>query len=246
MKILDLEACLVKRKYSGFNYRISKLIRIQNGYCKWCHERFTPMDFIEVDHKIPRSKGGSDRYENLQALHKWWGKVKSFGHQLGTSAKPWEHLFSQVPERNTMTFAMGALGTLEAIHHELENDHLDSFTQIVKAETLADLLDQAEYLNSAGYYLASGVICRAVLEEHLRTVCEMLECIPKKKRPTLNDFNQALYTEGHYSKTKTKMKHIDALVSTGNDAAHNKPELEPSDVKKLLQDLPGIIESTSL
>lgn len=57
-------------KYSGFNHRISKLIRIQNGYCKWCHERFTPLDFIEVDHIIPRSEGGSDRYKNLQALHK--------------------------------------------------------------------------------------------------------------------------------------------------------------------------------
>ncbi len=57
-------------KYSGFNHRICKLIRIQNGYCKWCHERFTPMDCIEVNYITPRSKGGSDRYENLQVLHK--------------------------------------------------------------------------------------------------------------------------------------------------------------------------------
>jgi RNA-directed DNA polymerase len=28
------------------------------------------MDIIEVDHIPPRSKGGSDRYKNLQALHK--------------------------------------------------------------------------------------------------------------------------------------------------------------------------------
>jgi len=57
-------------KYSGFNHRISKLIKIQNGCCKWCGVSFTPMDVIEVDHITPRSEGGSDRYKNLQALHK--------------------------------------------------------------------------------------------------------------------------------------------------------------------------------
>ena len=57
-------------KYSGFNHRISKLIRIQNGCCKWCGASFTPMDVIEADHIIPRSEGGSDKYINLQALHR--------------------------------------------------------------------------------------------------------------------------------------------------------------------------------
>jgi group II intron reverse transcriptase/maturase len=55
--------------YSRFSHRVSKLIGIQNGCCKWCGEYFTPMDAIEVDHIIPRSKGGLDRYMNLQALH---------------------------------------------------------------------------------------------------------------------------------------------------------------------------------
>lgn len=64
-------------KYSGFNHRVSKLIRIQNGYCKWCNERFALMDYIEVDHITPRSKGGSDRYENLQALHRHCHNQKS-------------------------------------------------------------------------------------------------------------------------------------------------------------------------
>lgn len=62
----------VKRveKYSNFNHRISKLIRIQEGYCNWCGFSFTPMDIIEVDHITPRLKGSSDRYKNLQVLHK--------------------------------------------------------------------------------------------------------------------------------------------------------------------------------
>jgi len=56
--------------YSGFNHRISKLLKIQKGRCRICGELYTPMDIIEIDHTIPKNKGGSDRYENLQALHK--------------------------------------------------------------------------------------------------------------------------------------------------------------------------------
>lgn len=57
-------------KYSGFSHRISKLIRIQKRCYNWCDKSFIPMDIIKVDYITPRSKNGSDRYKNLQALHK--------------------------------------------------------------------------------------------------------------------------------------------------------------------------------
>jgi len=163
---------------------------------------------------------GAPTFVDLQQMHKWWGKVKSFGHQLGTAIKPWNHTFDSEPERNTNVFVMRVQGTLEAIKHELENDHLASYTQIVRAETLADLHDQAQHLLQKGYYLAAGVIGRAILEEHLRNTCDVLSCSPSKSKPTLNDFNMALYGADHYK--KTKMKQIDALASIGNDAAHNQ------------------------
>jgi hypothetical protein len=185
---------------------------------------------------------GSPTFVDLQALHKWWGKVKSLCHQLGSAATPWRDVLTSDPERNTLTFTTKILGTLEAVHHEIESDHLDVVTQLVRAETLADLLEQAEHLLSAGYLLAAGVIGRAVLEEHLRSTCDSLGCYPSKPRPTLNDFNQALYGMQHYS--KTKMKHIDSLAAVGNAAAHNEAGLDAADMRKLLLDLPEVIEST--
>jgi hypothetical protein len=183
------------------------------------------------------------KYVDPQEFHKWWGKIKSLGHQLGVAAKPWQELFSSNPD-NSLASVKVILGTLQAIKHELENDYLQNITQLVKAETLADLLDQGEHLFDGGYYLAAGVIGRAVLEEHLRTTCLYLNCSSNKKRPTINDYNQALYGIQHYS--KVKMKQIDTLAAIGNDAAHNKKGIDTSDIKKMLTDLPEIIDSTGV
>ena len=57
-------------KYSGFNHRISKLIRIQNGRCAKCDVNFTYMDNIRVDHTIFQWKKRSDKYKNLRVYHK--------------------------------------------------------------------------------------------------------------------------------------------------------------------------------
>lgn len=178
-------------------------------------------------------------------VFRWMGKVKSFCHQLGLASKPWkEILLADDPKTNSLSFVYQVLGTLEAIKYELENDHLETFTQLVRAETLAELLDQAEYLLRKEYFLAAGVIGRAVLEEHLRATCTTLEIEIQKSKPTINDFNQALYKFDFFS--KIKMKQVELLAAIGNNAAHNKDELTKDDVKKLISDLPGLIESTNI
>ena len=50
--------------------RVAKLLKKQKGYCNHCHQSFTPDDIVEVDHIIPKSKGGKDEYKNLQLLHR--------------------------------------------------------------------------------------------------------------------------------------------------------------------------------
>ena len=57
-------------RYSFFGNRTKRLIRLQKGICHHCNKRFYPTDIIEIDHKIPLSKKGSNRLSNLQALHK--------------------------------------------------------------------------------------------------------------------------------------------------------------------------------
>jgi RNA-directed DNA polymerase len=49
--------------------RVSKLLKEQEGKCTHCGLHFREEDVMEVDHIIPKSKGGKDRY-NRQLLHR--------------------------------------------------------------------------------------------------------------------------------------------------------------------------------
>ncbi len=57
--------------------RVAKLLKKQKGRCPECKQHFTSEDLIEIDHIIPKSKGGLDTYKNLQALHRHCHDAKS-------------------------------------------------------------------------------------------------------------------------------------------------------------------------
>jgi len=46
------------------------LLKKQKGKCNWCEMYFREHDVLEVDHIIPKSKGGKSKMDNLQLLHR--------------------------------------------------------------------------------------------------------------------------------------------------------------------------------
>ncbi len=50
--------------------RVSTLLKMQKGKCAYCEMYFRENDVMEVDHKIPKSLGGRDSYDNWQLLHR--------------------------------------------------------------------------------------------------------------------------------------------------------------------------------
>lgn len=50
--------------------RLAYLLKVQSGMCTHCHLSFWYGNVMEVDHRIPRSQGGTDAYFNLQLLHR--------------------------------------------------------------------------------------------------------------------------------------------------------------------------------
>jgi len=71
--------------YSGYPSGICKLMKKQNFTCPICNSLFITEDRLEIDHIIPKSQGGTDRYKNLQLFHKVCHLVKT--HEQNTYVK---------------------------------------------------------------------------------------------------------------------------------------------------------------
>lgn len=138
------------------------------------------------------------------------------------------------------------LAALETIKYATENGLLVSYRDMIIAESFADIYSQGRHLLDAGYYLAAGVLFRAVLEERLRELCARNNCVPVIPRPTINDLNQALYKcpDAHYD--KATMLHVTAMAAVGNDAAHNAPTLTQNAVTAFADQLIAFLAQFSL
>ena len=70
------------------NYRTHKheLFGKQEGHCAGCRMMF-PFRNFEIDHVIPRTKGGSDHIENLQLVCGACNRAKGTGTQAELIAK---------------------------------------------------------------------------------------------------------------------------------------------------------------
>ncbi|GAB4208845.1 MAG: hypothetical protein Fur006_68070 [Coleofasciculaceae cyanobacterium] len=64
-------------KHPEISTREATLLKRQKGKCNHCGLFFRDGDIWEIDHDIPRFKGGKDEYNNLQLLHKHCHDVKT-------------------------------------------------------------------------------------------------------------------------------------------------------------------------
>nr|YP_009184798.1 putative reverse transcriptase, intron maturase and HNH endonuclease [Jenufa perforata]ALO62923.1 putative reverse transcriptase, intron maturase and HNH endonuclease [Jenufa perforata] len=88
-------------KYSSFSTCFNKLLKVQQGICPICKSRFTSFDHtLEVDHILPKSKGGKDEYSNLQLLHKYCHVRKTANDLKSILQEPDEGKLSS-PDRKT-------------------------------------------------------------------------------------------------------------------------------------------------
>lgn len=181
-----------------------------------------------------KDETGFDTFELLvdfQEHQKWAASCRLLSHQLGPFAAAWQQSLLSMSQGNREIGVLSKLGALRSICECIEDGRLASFEDLVFAEALANLLEQGEHLLERSFFLPAAVIFRAVLEERLRRLCEQQNALPDKSRPTIADFNQALYGTKAYD--KITMKQVDALAAIGNAAAHLTGEFDPTTVKDM-------------
>lgn len=214
------------------NEKITSLVEklIQNGeeLCKnpWANNQY-------------KSIGVVTHFVDLERFNQWLGSFHLLLSLLGQLGNPWHDIYESSKKGNRLENALAILGSLKSIKESLNDGLLISFKDIIYAEAFSDLIEQAEYLYEQGYFLPSGVLLRAVLEERLKKLCESKGCYPEKNRPTINDYNQNLYAADIYD--KITFKHVDSLAAIGNAAAHNDPQLKKQEVERFLRDLPAFL-----
>jgi hypothetical protein len=185
---------------------------------------------------------GPPAYVDLAAFAKWRARCKLLASLLGRSGKCWEVELTSAWE-NSIEAAIQTQGTLEAIQSVAADGLLLELQDLILADAFSNLVEQAEYLLCQGYFLASGVLLRAVLEERLRRLADSEGLTFSKSKPTLNDYNSELYKASVYD--KVAFKDIDSLAAIGNEAAHNSPTLLAADVTTLRDGVVRILQKFS-
>ena len=71
--------------------RVATLLKKQKGKCAQCNLHFREEDVMEIDHVIPKSRGGKDKYDNWQLLHRHCHDTKtasdgSLGNKSGCNS----------------------------------------------------------------------------------------------------------------------------------------------------------------
>jgi RNA-directed DNA polymerase len=69
--------------------RVARLLKLQDGRCRACGLYFIDGDPFEVDHIVPKARGGKEKIDNLQLLHRYCHLRKTTQEQSdhGTSDK---------------------------------------------------------------------------------------------------------------------------------------------------------------
>lgn len=176
----------------------------------------------------------SGNIEDRDTLRRWSNELVLLRNIGGEVLSPWARRLAHDGVLISIVYVQGPLAALETVKYAIENGLLTSYKSLVMAEAFSDLFRQGQYLLSEGYFLAAGVIFRAVLEEKLRDLCIGANCMPEKDRPMVGDLNQALYRCEAVPYDKTMMLNVTALAAVGNDAAHNKGSLKREDVERLM------------
>jgi len=184
----------------------------------------------------PRSDGYSSTImiEDREGIRLWANRLTLLCSIAPDLINPWRDKLTHTGQALVPSAIEEPLSALETVKYAIDEGLLTRYRDLVLADTFTDLQSQAEYLLDQRFFLAAGVILRAILEEKLRNLCKSNNRNISKLKPTISDYNQSLYADPAFY-DKAMMLNVTALAAIGNDAAHNSETLAIEDVRRLNQ-----------
>lgn len=131
-----------------------------------------------------------------------------------------------------------AHGVFRSAHDQLKNGRLGSIADGILAESVSELLDQAEVLNGKSYVVAAAVIAGGALESHLLHLCKRNQ-LPWSGDGSIEKYNNAIgeaRNKGTEIYSVSDGKLVTAWGGIRNDAAHTPAQFtrSPQDVGSMI------------
>lgn len=172
-------------------------------------------------------------------LHVWLSKVENilltiFGVGSAHYAQA-KKVFERNPEHSYEVNQI--VGVLSGALSDLEDGFLVGQEHLIAGVVLDSVLEQSKYLLSNGFKDPAAILCRVVVEDALRRLCDEEGLSSAGKAATLND---SLKDHGRYSKPQWRL--VQSWLDIGNSAAHGKFEeyTEPN-VSQMVSDVERFI-----
>jgi hypothetical protein len=177
-----------------------------------------------------RSQMGQEWYDQNDAVawlteaHSALESVFPTGHAVNRS---WQAIVGSSAHHpsnlSTRDVVDGARGVFRSAYDQLKNGRLGSIVDGVRAESVSELLDQAEVLNDKSYVVASAVIAGGALESHLLHLCRKNQ-LTWTGDGSIEKYNGAIGQARNASGTEiysvTYGKLVTAWGGIRNEAAH--------------------------
>jgi len=155
----------------------------------------------------------------------WEGKVASVVRMaFGADSIHTRQIEANIEKGSLVPHAKTIFSALKAARSDWAGDFVGDVRKLAEADVCADLLGQASHLEDNKYHLAAVVIAGAVLEQHIRSMCDSRSIATntdKGASKNLELMNQELTKANAYDMVRAHQ--IRTWSALRNDAAHGQP-----------------------
>ena len=162
---------------------------------------------------ITRSQVAAMRTRCTAAIERASGSNSTYYKNVIDAAKGRDHEWNRLAN---------VIGVAKALLYDIENNHLQSFEELLHGEVFGDFLEMASHLVESDYKDAAAVLTGGTLEVHLRTLCHKhgIDASPDGRHISSDQLNAKLTKAGAYN--KLDQKSITAWLDLRNKAAHGQ------------------------